>query len=47
MHMTLKEEEKDYEPEEDSWQISRLVSTDTFGASKDTGRVQTEGMKIT
>ena len=48
MHVTSGEEEQeDYEPEQDSWQISCLVSADTFGASKDTGRVQTEGMKIT
>ena len=27
-----KEEQEDYEPEQDSWQISHLVSADTFGA---------------
>ena len=47
MHVTSdKEEQENYEPGQDSWQISRLVSTDTFGASHDTGDVQTERMKI-
>ena len=48
MHaMSEEEEEKDYEPKEDSWQISCLVSTDTFDAGSDTGRIQTGRMKIT
>ena len=48
MHMTSDEEEQeDYEPGQDSWQISRLVSADTFGASHDTGNVRTGRMKIT
>ena len=42
-----KEEQESYEPEQDSWQISRLVSADTFGASHDTGDVWTGRMKIT
>ena len=47
MHVTTdKEEQESYEPEQDSWQISHLVSTDTFGAGHDTGDVQTERMKI-
>ena len=47
MHVTSNEEEQEsYEPEQDSWQISRLVSADTFGAGHDTGDVQTERMKI-
>ena len=47
MHVTSDEEEQeDYEPGQDSWQISHLVSTDTFGAGHDTGDVQTERMKI-
>ena len=41
-----KEEQENYEPEQDSWQISRLVSTDTFGAGHDTGDVRTGRMKI-
>ena len=41
-----KEEQEDYKPEQESWQISFLVSTDTFGASRNTGDVQTERMKI-
>ena len=33
MHVTSEEEEqKSYELEQDSWQISHLVSADTFGA---------------
>ena len=48
MHVTSDEEEQEsYEPQQDGWQISRLVSADTFGASYDTGDVQTGGMKIT
>ena len=48
MHMMSdKEEREDYEPGQDSWQISRLVSTDTFSASHDTGNVRTGRMKIT
>ena len=47
MHVTSNEEEQEsYEPEQDSWQISRLVSADTFGAGHDTGDVRTERMKI-
>ena len=47
MHVTSDEEEqKDYEPGQDSWQISCLVSTDTFGAGHDTGNIQTERMEI-
>ena len=47
MHMTSDEEEQeDYEPEHDSWQISRLVSADTFGAGHDTGDIWTGRMKI-
>ena len=42
-----KEEQEDYEPEQDSWQISHLVSADTFGAGHDAGDVQTERIKIT
>ena len=45
--MSGKEEQEDYEPEQDSWQISHLVSADTFGASHDAGDVQTERIKIT
>ena len=41
------EEQEDYELEPESWQISCLVSTDTFGAGHDTGDVWTERMKIT
>ena len=40
------EEQEDYEPEQESWHISRLVSTDTFGAGHDTGNVRTGRMKI-
>ena len=48
MHATSGEEEQeDYEPGQESWQISRLVSADTFGANHDTGDVWTERMKIT
>ena len=47
-HITLDEEEQgSYEPEQDSWQISCLVSADTFGAGHDTGNVWTGRMKIT
>ena len=47
MHMTSGEEEQeDYEPEQDSWQISCLVSTDTFGAGHDTGNIHTGRMQI-
>ena len=42
-----KEEQESYEPEQDSWQISHLVTADTFGASHDTGNVWTGRMKIT
>ena len=48
MHMMSDEEEQeDYEPEQDSWQISRLVSADTLDAGHNTGNVWTERMKIT
>ena len=48
MHMTSDEEEQEnYEPGQDSWQISRLVSADNFGAGHNTGDVQTGRMKIT
>ena len=48
MHVTSnKEEQEDYEPGQESWQISCLVSTDTFGAGHDTGNVWTGRMKIT
>ena len=47
MHMTLEEGDvENYELEEDSWQISYLVNTDTFDISSDTGRIWTERMKI-
>ena len=47
MHVTSdKEEQEIYEPEQDSWQISHLVSTDTFGAGHDTDDVWTGRMKI-
>ena len=47
MHMMSDEEEQEsYEPGQDSWQISCLVSTDTFGASHNTGDVWTGRMKI-
>ena len=41
------EEQEDYEPEQESWQISHLVSADTVDASHDTGDVRTGRMKIT
>ena len=48
MHVTSEEEEqKSYELEQDSWQISHLVSSDTVGAGHDTGNVWTGRMKIT
>ena len=48
MHVTSeKGEQESYEPEQDNWQISCLVSTDTFGASHDTGDVWAGRMKIT
>ena len=48
MHVTLDgEEQENYEPEQDSWQISCLVSADTFSASHDAGDIQTGRMKIT
>ena len=47
MHvMSNKEEQEDYEPGQESWQICRLVSADTFGASHDTGNIWTGRMKI-
>ena len=47
MHvMSDEEEQESYGPEQDSWQISHLVSTDTFGAGHDTGDVQTESVMI-
>ena len=47
MHVTSEEEEqKSYELKQDSWQISHLVSADTFGAGHDTGNIQTGRMKI-
>ena len=47
MHVTSeKGEQESYEPEQDNWQISCLVSTDTFGASHDTGDVWAGRMKI-
>ena len=42
MHVTSQEGEKDYEPKEDSWKISCLVSTYTFSASEDTGKLLAE-----
>ena len=40
MHaMSGEEEQEDYEPGQESWQISCLVSADTFDASHDTGDV--------
>ena len=45
--MSGEEEQEDYEPEQESWQISHLVSADTFGAGHDTGNVRTGRMKIT
>ena len=48
MHMVSEEKEQEsYEPGQDSWQISCLVSTDTFGTGHSTGNVWTERMKIT
>ena len=47
MHATSGEEEQeDYEPGQESWQISHLVSADTFGAGYDTGNIRTGRMKI-
>ena len=47
MHVTSDEEEQEsYELEQDSWQISCLVSADTFDTGHDTGDVQTGRMKI-
>ena len=47
MHTTSDEEEREsYEPGQESWQISHLVSADTFGAGHDTGDVWTGRMKI-
>ena len=42
----VKQRIQSYEPEQDSWQISCLVSTDTFGAGHDTGDIRTGRMKI-
>ena len=48
MHMMSDEEEQEsYEPEQDSWQISPLISAYTFDASHDTGNVRTGRMEIT
>ena len=48
MQVTSGEEEQEsYEPDQDSWQISCLVSADTIGAGRDTGDVRTGRMKIT
>ena len=48
MHQTSEEEEQEScEPEQNSWQISHLVSADAFDAGYDTGNVRTERMKIT
>ena len=48
MHIASEEEgQESYEPGQDSWQISRLVSADTFDAGKDTGSIWTGRMKIT
>ena len=48
MHVAPDNEiQEDYELEPESWQISCLVSTDTFGAGHDTGDVWTGRMKIT
>ena len=41
------EEQENYEPGQESWQISHLVSADTFGAGHDTGNVWTGRMKTT
>ena len=47
MQVTSNEEEQeDYEPEQESRQISCLVSADTLSASHDTGDVWTGRMKI-
>ena len=47
MHVMSNEEgQESYEPEQDSWQISCLVSADTFGAGHDTGDIWTGRMKI-
>ena len=35
-----------YEPGQDSWQISHLVSADTFDASENTDGIWTGRMKI-
>ena len=38
MHVTSDEEEQEnYEPGQDSWQISHLISADAFDAGHDTG----------
>ena len=37
--MSGEEKQESYKPEQDSWQISRLVSADTFGAGHDTGDI--------
>ena len=48
MHQTSEEEEQEScEPEQDSWQISHLVSADASDAGHDTGNVWTGRMKIT
>ena len=48
MQVTPDEETlEDYELEPESWQISCLVSADTFNAGHDTGDVRTERMKST
>ena len=40
--------EEEYTPdEEDTWQISCLVSADSFDGSPDTGRIVTGRMKTT
>ena len=47
MHVMSDEEtQEDYELEPESWQISCLVSADTFDAGHDTGNVRTGKMKI-
>ena len=45
--MSEEQEQESYKPVQHSWQISHLVSTDTFEASHDTGEVRTGRMKIT
>ena len=45
--MSGEEKQESYKPEQDSWQISRLVSADTFGAGHDTGDIWTGRMKFT